>query len=86
MRKSQKQKRQQKQKEAPIIYHSSERLKTVSFDPCKNNTRIFHKQDTPISIRRIFKKPNEEQENFVLKPILRCSSSHDDLDYCNISL
>jgi hypothetical protein len=44
------------------------RRKSVGFDPAKNNTRIFHRKDTPESIKREFKKT---QEPCPMKSILR---------------
>jgi hypothetical protein len=77
MRKCQKMKRRQQTTES-IPIHTTERRKSVSFDPCKNNTRIFHRKDTPASIARVFKKPEEEKPP-ILKPILRYSSSQEDI-------
>jgi hypothetical protein len=48
----------------------NEPRKCVTFNPCQNFTRIFHRKDTPQSIARQFKKPQVE---LVLKPILRYS-------------
>jgi hypothetical protein len=59
---------------------TNERRKSVTFDPANNNTRIFHKRDTPISIKREFKKEQIEQLG-ILKPILRYATSSDDLAY-----
>jgi hypothetical protein len=77
MRKCQKQRRKQQDTES-IPINTTERRKSVSFDPGKNNTRIFHRKDTPASIARVFKKPEDEKPS-ILKPILRYSSSQEEL-------